>query len=227
MNLALFLRGANVGGARVFSPAALAKKLGVESIGAAGTFIARNASSAGALRKKFAAALPFKTEILVCSAADIAGLVDADPFRNLPKDAKPVVTILAQPPKSPCKFPFDLPAGPKWQVRLFPPVGLFVPGCYRVLGRLGHYPNEVAEKTLGVPATTRGWPTILKIHDKLRSWAVPRNPPSPLRGFGGLRSQLLPCAPASARTLRCRRNPCRFPPCPNSRNSARGRSTKR
>ncbi len=169
MNLALFLRGANVGGARVFSPAALAKKLGVENIGAAGTFVARKTPSAAALRRQFAAALPFQTEILICTAADIAALVKSDPFRTLPREAKPVVTILSAKPKSPPRFPLDHPAGPNWQVRLFPPLGPFVPGCYRVQDRLRHYPNEIVEKSLGVPATTRGWPTVLKIHAKLQS----------------------------------------------------------
>jgi hypothetical protein len=167
MDFAVFLRGANVGGARVFKPAAFAAKLDVVNIGAAGTFVARKRSSAAALKKEFAAALPFETEILVCTASEIAALVKRDPFRKLPKDAKPVVTILGAKPKSACKFPFDRPEGPKWEVRLFEIDGAFVPGCYRVFGKLGHYPNEVVEKALGVPATTRGWPTILSVHAKL------------------------------------------------------------
>ncbi|MEK7466296.1 MAG: hypothetical protein AAB074_02675 [Planctomycetota bacterium] len=169
MDFVAFLRGANVGGARVFKPAAFALKLCVGNIGAAGTFVARKRSSAAAVKKEFASALPFETEILVSTAAEIAALVKRDPFRKLPAGAKPVVTILAAKPKSVCDFPFDRPAGPKWEVRLFEIDGAFVPGCYRVFGKLGHYPNEIVEKVLGVPATTRGWPTFLKIHSRLQS----------------------------------------------------------
>jgi len=169
MDWAIFLRGANVGGARVFKPAAFACGLGVENIGAAGTFVARNRSSAAAVKKEFADALPFETEIIVIAAADIAALVKRDPFRKLPARSKPVVTILVGKPKSTCRFPFDRPAGPKWEVRLFGIDGPFVPGCYRVFGRLGHYPNEIVETALGVPATTRGWSTLLKVQSTLLS----------------------------------------------------------
>lgn len=167
MPWAIFLRGTNVGGARVFSPAAFAKSLGLENLGAAGTFVARTGGSAAAVRDRIAKALPFETEVLVVAAADVAALVASEPFRGLPKDAKPTVTVLSRVPKSLPRFPADSPAGAAWEVRLFPPVGTFVPGCYRAGDRLRHYPNEVVEKLLGVPATTRGWPTILKLHAKV------------------------------------------------------------
>src|SRR5262245_5190649 len=145
MDFAVFLRGANVGGARVFKPAAFAKALGVENLGAAGTFVARKRPSAAAVRKEFAKALPFETEIFVVPSADLDALVKLDPFAKLPSGAKPVVTFLAKKPGAACKFPLDSPDGPKWEVRLFSLDGLFVPGCYRVFGRLGRYPNEVVE----------------------------------------------------------------------------------
>ncbi|KAF0246785.1 MAG: hypothetical protein FD180_315 [Planctomycetota bacterium] len=167
MNFAVFLRGANVGGARVFKPAALARELGVENIGAAGTFVARNRPSAAAVKKEFADALPIETEIIVVAAAEIAALVKREPFRKLPPGAKPVVTFLAAKPKLKTSFPLDVPKGPKWEVRLLGTEGAFVPGCYRVLGKLGHYPNEVVEKALGVPATTRSWGTVVKVSELL------------------------------------------------------------
>lgn len=167
MPWAIFLRGTNVGGARVFSPAAFAKSLGLENLGAAGTFVARTGGSAAAVRDRIAKALPFETEVLVVAGTEVDDLVEANPFRALPQDAKPTVTVLVRVPKSLPRFPADFPAGAAWEVRLFPPVGGFVPGCYRVRDRMRRYPNEVVEKLLGVPATTRGWPTILKLHAKL------------------------------------------------------------
>lgn len=163
MTFAVFLRGANVGGARVFRPAELAKKLGAKNIGAAGTFVVEKRASKAAVKREFAKALPFETEILVRSAAEIAALVASEPFGKLPAGAKPVVAILAGKPAVLPGFPLDRPETDKWEVRVFSCDGLFAPACYRVFGRLGHYPNEIVEKFLGVAATTRGWPTILTV----------------------------------------------------------------
>jgi len=45
--------------------------------------------------------------------------------------------------------------------------GKFAVSLWRRLGRSIVYPNEVVEKALGVPATTRNWSTIEAIRDIL------------------------------------------------------------
>jgi hypothetical protein len=42
-------------------------------------------------------------------------------------------------------------------------VGPFALGTRRPMAETGVYPNEVVEKTFGVTATTRDWPTMEKI----------------------------------------------------------------
>src|SRR5215470_1979029 len=93
MHWVVFLRAVNVGGANRCRPAVLAKqfaKFGVVNIGAVGTFVVRENVSESTLRAAIAKKLPFKCEIMICSASDIARLASKDPFVRQP--ARPEIT---------------------------------------------------------------------------------------------------------------------------------------
>ncbi len=75
MASAVFLRAVNVGGSSVFSPAAVAKKLDLVNIGAAGTFVARRRVSA----REIARELLFETDIVVRPGVEVTELVAAGP----------------------------------------------------------------------------------------------------------------------------------------------------
>src|SRR5216683_5393465 len=83
----VFLRAVNVGGTNRCQPALIAKQLSkfdVVNIGAVGTFVVREDVSESALRAAFARKLPFKCEIMICSARDIIKLTSKDPFARQP-----------------------------------------------------------------------------------------------------------------------------------------------
>src|SRR5436305_15081438 len=89
MSWVVFLRAVNVGGANLCRPAQLAKELSkfcVVNIGAVGTFVVREDVSESTLRNAFAKELPFKCEIMICSAHDIMKLASKDPFSEHPAD---------------------------------------------------------------------------------------------------------------------------------------------
>ncbi len=167
MALVVFLRGANVGGHRKFRPAALAREmadLGVVNVGAAGTFVAKKAAGAAEFREELGKRLPFETEILICSAAEILSLAASDPFARRPagEDVRELVTVLAKKPKTVPKLPVRRPEGADWQVHLFRVVGRFALSFWRRRPDQKQliYPNEVAERSLAVTGTSRSWSTI-------------------------------------------------------------------
>ena len=171
MALVVFMRGVNVGGHKTFRPAALAKELAgldVVNVGAAGTFVVRKAVSQAKLRAELSRRLPFKAELMICPGGDVQNLVWTDPFagQQLPKDAKRFVTVLGKRPGALPRLPVLRPAD-DWQVKVVAVAGRFVVSLWRRLGRSILYPNEVVEKALGVPATTRNWNTIEAIRDIL------------------------------------------------------------
>jgi len=168
MASAAFLRAVNVGG-RTLRARAFAEALGLHNIGAAGTFVSRG--PARGLAQLIRAELPFETEVMVCSAARIAKLVESAPFPNRgTADRKHYVTILGRAPREVPELPLVRPGAHKWQVRLLAVDGVFALSTWqrRPAERLV-YPNAVVEHALGVPATTRGWDTILRVHAALRS----------------------------------------------------------
>jgi uncharacterized protein (DUF1697 family) len=73
------------------------------------------------------------------------------------------VSVLPNRPRVIPPLPFAKPAGREWQVKVIAVQGRFVLSLHRRLGRTLVYPNEVAEKSLGVSATTRNWNTIASI----------------------------------------------------------------
>lgn len=169
----VFMRAANVGGHQVFRPAALAKALAawdVVNIGAAGTFAVRKSATPKAFGPEFLARLPFRMEFMLLRGGDLEKLIATQPFAEIKcsKDLRPFVSVLAKRPAKEFPFPMDQPEGENWQVRIIGMQGRFVLSLWRRRGKTLLYPNAVVEKTLGLPATTRTWETILKLQEVLR-----------------------------------------------------------
>jgi uncharacterized protein (DUF1697 family) len=165
----VFLRAVNVGGHQKFRPSALAKDLaeyGVVNIGAAGTFIVREAVKTAVLKEQIERRLHFKPEMIICSAPEILALCDDEQFKDSIKteEVKPFVTVLAKVPRKSPRFPIEQPAGEGWQVRVIGIRGRFVLSLYRKLERMVAYPNNVVEKKFNLPATTRTWSTIAAVY---------------------------------------------------------------
>jgi len=170
----VFLRGVNVGGHRTFQPSAFAqaiKDLDVVNVGAAGTFVVRKTIGQSALREKFLEKLPFDAEMMICSARELIQLAGGDAFGSEPAtaEARRYVSVMAKrPPKLP-PLPLCQPAGDEWQVKVIGITGKFALSLNRRTGRKLVYPNEVVEKKLGVPATTRNWDTIEAVCEVLKA----------------------------------------------------------
>jgi uncharacterized protein (DUF1697 family) len=164
----VFLRGVNVGGTRVLQPSQLTKELahlGVINVGAAGTFVVRGGGNHERLRAEFLRRLKFPAEIMICRGSDIIRLVAEEPFPAVEweGDVRRFLSILSGPPRLRPELPLEVPAGESWQVRFFRISGRFALAWWRRLGRSFVDPNSVAERRLGVAATTRNWNTIVRI----------------------------------------------------------------
>jgi uncharacterized protein (DUF1697 family) len=185
MSSVVFLRAVNVGGANRCQPAVIAKQLakfGVINIGAVGTFVVREDVTESAVRNAFAKKLPFKCEIMICSARDIVKLASKDPFARQPSGSEITrfVNVLHKPfrarnrtashrasnpkPQTPQlpSLPFSLPSDDDWLLKIIAIQDRFVLGLYRRRMKAIGYLGKI-EKLLGVPATTRNWSTIEKI----------------------------------------------------------------
>src|SRR5262249_41456743 len=119
MRWVVFLRAVNVGTGNRCRPAAIASqlsKLGVINIGAVGTFVVRKSVSESALRAAIAKKLPFKCEIMICSARDIMKLASKDPFAGQPSgdNVTRFVNVLAKRLPSPPSLPLCLPSENDW-----------------------------------------------------------------------------------------------------------------
>lgn len=167
MALVVFLRGINVGGHRSFQPAALAGQLThlrAVNIGAAGTFVIRQAVSRTHLRAEIARRLPFEAEIVICEGREIVRLVSRNPFAGQPQrpDVVRFVSVLSRLPRSAPPAPFTLPPRGRWLVKILAREDRFVVGLYRrqmkVIGYLGSL-----DRLFGARATTRNWNTISAI----------------------------------------------------------------
>jgi uncharacterized protein (DUF1697 family) len=161
MAWAVFLRGVNVGAARRVSTADVARKLGATNLGAAGTFVVDGASAAK-VKAAVAKALPFETQIAVRPGREVTALVERDPFADAPRGARGFVSVLTARPKSRPRLPVERPEGDGWIVRVLEAEGAFALSV-RKPGGARYYPNEVVEKLLGAPATTRDWSTMTKL----------------------------------------------------------------
>lgn len=167
MRWVVFLRAVNVGRTNLCRPALLAKQLskfGVINIGAVGTFVVRENVSESTLRHAIAKKLPFKCEIVICSARDIIELVSTDPFAE--HDSEPDITcfvnVLAKRLARPPALPLYLPSEDDWLLKVMAIQNKFVVGLYRRQMKAISYLGKI-EKLLGVPATNRNWNTIQKI----------------------------------------------------------------
>lgn len=165
----VFLRAINVGKANRCRPAEIAKKLAkfdVVNIGAVGTFIVRKEVSESTLRTAIAAQLPFKVDIMICSAREILKLAASDPFAGQPSG--PTITrfvnVLARPLTSHVTRHMSLsfPSSGDWVAKIIAIQGRFVLGVYRREMRAIGYLGKL-EKQLGVAATNRNWNTIKKV----------------------------------------------------------------
>lgn len=165
---AVFLRAANVGGRNVFRPAQLAtalRHLGFVNVGAAGTFVVRERASAAAIRDEILAKLPFELDLAVVPGRTLQALVRTEPFHGVTfsKDLRGWAAILCRRPGKPPRLPLEAPTGKPWTVRLDRIEGPFALGLHRRRAGAFLFPNQVVEKALGTPATTRWWETILQV----------------------------------------------------------------
>ncbi len=164
----VFLRAANVGGKNVFRPAQLATALAhldVVNVGAAGTFLVRARASTASIRHEILSQLKFEPEVAVVPAREVLALVSAAPFPRVTfsKDVRGWVAVLCGRPKTPTTLPLATPAGSSWSVRFDRVEGRFAIGLWRRRPSGFVSPNQVVEKALGVPATTRYWETIQRL----------------------------------------------------------------
>jgi uncharacterized protein (DUF1697 family) len=167
----VFLKGVNVGGHRTFRPSLLASKmakLGVVSIGAAGTFVVWKPISQAKLRREFERRLPFETEVMICPASDILLFAEGESFDGEPSgpDTVRFVSVLPKRPRVVPTLPLNLPAGEDWLVRIVAIQGRFAFGLYRrtirTIGFLGQIENH-----LGSSITTRNWNTFSNLFEIL------------------------------------------------------------
>src|SRR5215471_1476976 len=167
MRRVVFLRAVNVGRTNLCRPALLAKQLsrfGVVNIGAVGTFVVRENVSESTLRNAIAKKLPFKCEIMICSARDIIELVSTDPFAEHASgpDITRFVNVLAKRPAHSPALPLCLPSENDWILKVIAIENRFVLGLYRRQMKAITYLGKI-EKLLGVPSTNRSWNTIQKV----------------------------------------------------------------
>jgi uncharacterized protein (DUF1697 family) len=167
MRRVVFLRAVNVGGGKLCRPALLAKQLskfGVINIGAVGTFVVRENVSESTLRNAIAKKLPFKCEIMICSARDIIELASTDPFAGHASgpDITRFVNVLAKRLPHPPALPLWLPSENEWLLKVIAIQNKFVVGLYRRQMKAISYLGKI-EKLLGAPSTNRNWNTIQKV----------------------------------------------------------------
>lgn len=167
MALVVLLRGVNVGGNRVFRPAAFVKglkHLDAVNIGAAGTFVIRKSEPVAQVRAEFAKRLPFVTEIVICPGRDVLGLLAEHPYTS--EHEKPdivrFVSVMSGKPGAAPKLPLSLPPAGQWLLRILATRDRMVFGAYRRHMKTIAYLGTL-DKHFGVPVTTRNWNTITAI----------------------------------------------------------------
>jgi uncharacterized protein (DUF1697 family) len=163
----VLLRGVNVGGHRTFRPSTLAeqlKHLDAVNIGAAGTFVIRQAVSRTQLRAELARSLPFDAEMTICEGRDIVRLMSQDHFADQParRDIVRFVSVLSQRPHSAPPLPLAFPPSGKWLLKVLARENRFVFGVYRRHMKAIRYLGKL-DQIFGTPATTRNWNTITVI----------------------------------------------------------------
>jgi hypothetical protein len=169
----VLLKGANTGG-KTFRPSVLPRELpslGLVSIGAAGTFVARTSASAESVRKTVRAKLPFDSSITVVPGAETLRILRSDPVGGEPRapGVRKFVTIASEPLSRKIPLPIEAPNPEAWAVRVLVVDGPFAVGLCRRMGPRTVYPTDVIERAYGVDATTRWWESLEAIGRVLRS----------------------------------------------------------
>jgi uncharacterized protein (DUF1697 family) len=126
--------------------------------------VVRENVSQSVLRSAIAKKLPFKCEIMICSARDIIKLASKNPFARQPSGPHITrfVNVLAKRLPSRPLLPLRLPSDDDWLLKVIAIEGRFVFGLYRRQMKAISYLGKI-EKLLGVPATTRNWNTIQRV----------------------------------------------------------------
>ena len=163
----VFLRAINVGGANRCKPAQLVKQLpkfDIVNIGAVGTFVVRENVDDSVLRSVIAKKLPFKCEIMICSAKAILDVARKDPFARQPSgpEITRFMSVLHKRPGKLPALPLCLPSPDDWLLKIIAIPSQFVLGIYRREMKAISYLGKI-EKILGAAATTRSWNTIEKV----------------------------------------------------------------
>jgi uncharacterized protein (DUF1697 family) len=170
MALVAFLKGINVGGHRRFRPSALAKELeylDVVNIGAAGTFVVRSSITEQDLRSAIVSRASLATDVMICTASEILGLISDHPFDGSAPEPNIVqfVSVFSKGGKT--VPPFSLPSDTDWSLKVLKCQRPFVIGLHkREMKAITHL--HQLEKAIGAPMTTRSWSTILKIASVLK-----------------------------------------------------------
>ena len=167
MALVVFLRGVNVGGHKTCRPSVLARQLrqfDVVNVGAAGTFVVRRPVSQATFRAELARRLPFETDVMICSGAEVLRLTASHPFQDQRSDPScvPFVSVLAKRRQPSSPLPLRFPPTGDWELRLLGQQGRFVFGIYRRMMRAISHLGQL-DRLFGVRATTRNWNTIMAI----------------------------------------------------------------
>jgi uncharacterized protein (DUF1697 family) len=161
----VLLKGANVGGKNTFRPSTLVKKLpelGLTSVGAAGTFVARSGASVGVVRSALRASLPFDPPMMVVRGEEVLRILRANPVGSgrLPPGVRRFVSVAGGRLSKEVPLPIEVPGAENWGVRVLAVDGPFAMGIQRRLGPRLIYPNDVVERAFGVETTTRWWETL-------------------------------------------------------------------
>jgi uncharacterized protein (DUF1697 family) len=167
----VFVRAANVGGHNIFRPKAFAESLahlGVENVGAAGTFVVHGAKSERECRRAFVAGLPFEADLMIVTGEELMALLAHKP---VPRRAKVTrvrrcVSVLAAAPAADVKIPHRSGVAGRWSVRITAVVGRFALSVWEWESP-GFIDPNVVERHLGVRATTRSWETIERVCARL------------------------------------------------------------
>jgi uncharacterized protein (DUF1697 family) len=103
--------------------------------------------------------------VFVRAVAELAALVSADPFGGAEPagDDFRCISFLAGHRAGLPDFPFETPRA---DVAFVGTTGAEVFSIARVVGKSTGSPNAWLERTLGAPATTRNWRTVVRLVDK-------------------------------------------------------------
>jgi len=176
----ILLKGANTGG-NLFRPSLLAQelpRLGLVSIGAAGTFVARTEARSSDVETALRSKLPIAVPMMVVPGSDVLRILRSDPVGAGPfaPGVRKFVSVATERLPATVRLPIDVPGSENWEVRVLATDGPFAMGVRRRLGPKLIYPNDVVEREFGVESTTRWWETLESVGSVLGS---------PTTGSGG------------------------------------------